>query len=161
MDTIKLLTLQTGCNTAPGINCVRLNNKHLVSNNDRKQALAGVTTSFLEVANSCVNFVNSFTYLQNIPFMTLGSQDLAPLNLTIGPKVTKASQVTVTTQVYHMYLVKPEEAQVLDNCPGSDFLSCCNLSSHLETDLDNFKWICEHNLASSCLEHQIKCVNKF
>lgn len=54
------------------------------------------------------------------------------------------------------YLVDPEEAQVPDDGQRADSGPRGDLSSHLQTDLDNFQRVGENHLGAPCLKKEEK-----
>lgn len=49
------------------------------------------------------------------------------------------------------YLVEPKKSQIPQHSKGTDTRTSGDLPSHLQTNLDNFKWIRENHLGASSL----------
>lgn len=64
-------------------------------------------------------------------------------------------------QFWTHYLIKPEETEVTDHIDRADSRSSCDLSCHLQSDLDNLQRVGEDDLrASSLVRKRILLVKK-
>lgn len=67
--------------------------------------------------------------------------------------------MTPDVMATHAYLVEAEQAKVSDDTEGANSGSCCDLSCHLQSDLNYLQRVSKDHLGTPCLQrerHKVK-----